>query len=62
MATAIAHKYSTLANLMQIYANCQNSEERENLLTGITYDGGKRMISAQISKIISWLFSDEELK
>ncbi|TRY73666.1 hypothetical protein TCAL_01883 [Tigriopus californicus] len=62
MASAIADEYSTLANLMEVYANCQNSEERENLLAGLSFEGGKRLISAQVSKIISWLFSDEQLK
>lgn len=62
MATGIVAKYPTLASLLDAYDQCQSEAERESLLIGIKYEGGTKSVSLRISKILSWLYTDKQLK
>ena len=60
MAWAITEKYPTPALLREGYTNCSSDEERECLLTGMVYDGTKKLPKA-VSKAVSWLYNDSHL-
>ena len=60
MAWAITDEYPTPALLKEGYDMCQSDEDRESLLSGLYYDGGKKLPKA-VSKAVSWLYNDRLL-
>ena len=61
MANAITEKYETLGKLMEAYEALGDKSDRESLLTGLSYDGRKK-IRPDISKVIAWLYTKDVLE
>ena len=60
MAWAITSNYPTIKSLKLAYNNCASEKDRESLLVGIPYDGGKK-VPLSVSKTLHHLFNDSEL-
>ena len=58
---AITDKYPTVRSLLMAFGANGSDEAKEKLLAGIPYDNGTKKIPAAVSKIISYLFNDDEL-
>ena len=58
---AITDKYPTVRSLLMAFGAIGSDEAKEKLLAGIPYDNGTKKIPAAVSKIISYLFNDDEL-
>ena len=58
---AITDKYPTVRSLLMAFGAIVSEEAKEKLLAGIPYDNGTKKIPAAVSKIISYLFNDDEL-
>ena len=61
MAWAITHQYPTPKILNEAFKNCER-EDQEKLLLGLPYEAGKKKISSAVSRIISLLFNETNLK
>jgi hypothetical protein len=59
MAWAITQKYPTPKILNEAF---KNSEDQEKLLLGLPYESGKKKISSAVSRTISLLFNETNLK
>jgi len=59
LAAAVTEKFPTLAALARAYDECNNGREREEMLSGFTYAGGRKKIRAGISKVLASLYYDD---
>lgn len=60
MAWAITEKYPTPSSLKSAYDKCEEGED-EKLLSGITYEKGKKKIPSSISKTVALIFKETHL-
>ena len=66
----LPHKFHLYLIFMKKHLSCpvvlnpalQFQDEREKLLFGLPYDGGKKKIPISVSKIIALLFTETSLK
>jgi len=61
MAWAITEKYPTIRTLSTAFEECDSEMEREALLTGLPYENNAKKVPSSVSKIVYFLFNDEEL-
>ena len=58
---AITEKYPTIRTLSTAYEECNSDAEKENLLAGLPYEENTKKVPLSVSKIICFMFNDDEL-